>query len=244
MPIDMQGCTPYVLKTDSHSSHSQVARWILSRCALEDRGPKRVILDVGCAGGFLGHLLPESKYALFGVDIDERAMTRLPPIYTARYVADIEDWSGNGLPARPDVIVFADVLEHTRRPAEALRRILSNALDPGTRVVISVPNVAHLYVRASLLMGRFQYAERGILDQSHLRFFTYRSALELCSSCDVRVDELAVTPVPLPLVHPVFGPGNALAVVHVASARLASAFPNLLGYQILLFGTYLGRTMR
>jgi hypothetical protein len=100
-------------------------------------------------------------------------------------------------------------------------------------VIVSVPNVAHLWVRLSLLVGRFDYADRGILDRTHLRFFTRRTLLELLRSAGLRVDELAVTPVPLPLVVPPRWHGRVLAGVHALSAGAARAWPGGLAYQFV-----------
>jgi 2-polyprenyl-3-methyl-5-hydroxy-6-metoxy-1,4-benzoquinol methylase len=71
-------------------------------------------------------------------------------------------------------VVLADVLEHLPDPVRVLRSVHS-LLNPGARIVVSVPNVAHVSVRAQLLFGRFRYSARGILDRTHLRFFTQRT---------------------------------------------------------------------
>src|SRR5205823_7166679 len=116
-----------------------------------------------------------------------------------------------------DAIVCADVLEHLRDPAAALAAV-RHALAPDGEVVISIPNVAHLWVRLSLLAGRFDYAERGILDRTHLRFFTRRTLLALLARAGLAVDELRVTPVPLPLVVPRRLHGGWLRATHTLSA--------------------------
>ena len=97
---------------------------------------------------------------------------------------------------------------------------LDRTLGPRGTVIVSVPNVAHLWVRLSLLAGRFDYADRGILDRTHLRFFTRRSLLALLRAAGLAVVELAVTPVPLPLVVPrALSTAVAPTRVHALSAR-------------------------
>jgi hypothetical protein len=87
--------------------------------------------------------------------------------------------------------------------ADAARAIpglfaLNERLAPVGEVVLSIPNVAHLWVRLSLLLGRFEYAGRGILDRTHVRFFTERSLRALLSDAGLRLVHLEPTPVPLP----------------------------------------------
>ena len=90
---------------------------------------------------------------------------------------------------------FADVLEHLRDPAAVLRRCIP-ALKESGKIIISVPNIANWIIRLGLLFGKFDYMDRGILDRTHLRFFTMRSLNQLMSevSCEV----LDAIPTPLP----------------------------------------------
>ena len=132
-----------------------------------------------------------------------------------------------------DVIVFADVLEHLRDPLAAIRRILPALQREGT-VWISVPNVAHLHVRLGLLFGRFEYADRGILDRTHLRFFTKRSLRRFVADAGLSVEATTATPVPLPLVVPPRFHGFVLRAVHAASAVLSRAWKGPFAYQFVL----------
>jgi hypothetical protein len=88
-------------------------------------------------------------------------------------------------------------------------------------------------VRLSLLAGRFDYADRGILDRTHLRFFTRRTLLAFLRSAGLAVSELRVTPVPLPLVVPPRWHGAWLHGLHALSARAAGAWPGGLAYQFV-----------
>jgi hypothetical protein len=94
--------------------------------------------------------------------------------------------------------------------------------------------VAHLWVRLSLLAGRFDYAERGILDRTHLRFFTRRTLDALLAGAGLGVVRRAATPVPLYQVVPPRWHGGALAAVHALSAGAARALPRVLGYQFVV----------
>jgi hypothetical protein len=137
------------------------------------------------------------------------------------------------VPGPYEAIVYGDVLEHLSDPLGVLLK-LDQALTPGGVVVISVPNVAHVWVRLSLLVGRFDYVSRGILDRSHLRFFTRRTLLDLVGAAGLEVTELSVTPAPLPLVVPARFRGGWLRAVHALNARAARAWKAGLAYQFVL----------
>jgi len=85
------------------------------------------------------------------------------------------------------VIVFADVLEHLRQPEEILSRC-KQLLLPSGFVIASIPNIAHWSMRWNLLFGRFDYTNLGLLDRTHLRFFTYKSAFDLFEKSGYAVD--------------------------------------------------------
>ncbi len=70
-----------------------------------------------------------------------------------------------------DLVTYGDVLEHLLEPQDVLRET-RNLLAPGGRVLISLPNIAFWTMRVKLLMGRFEYESMGLLDYTHLRFFT------------------------------------------------------------------------
>ena len=95
-----------------------------------------------------------------------------------------------------DVIVAGDVLEHTKRPELVLAQ-LHLLLAPGGYVVVSLPHLAHGDVRLALLSGQFPYSDHGLLDKTHLKFFTRSTILELFSSTGYKVDELYGTTTPL-----------------------------------------------
>jgi 2-polyprenyl-3-methyl-5-hydroxy-6-metoxy-1,4-benzoquinol methylase len=167
----------YGLKSDPYSSHGQVADWLLRY--QQQQLPRRacVVYDVGCAQGLLGQLLPSADFTLYGVDADPASVELARTTYRAVWQADIEQPPTFHFPEPADVMVLADVLEHTREPEACLTSLCQTFISAGTPIVISLPNVAHLYVRLALLAGRFEYAARGICDHTHLRFFTAASAL-------------------------------------------------------------------
>ena len=215
----------YTLKTDPFSSHSIMLDWLAD-------GHGRRLLDVGAADGLLGRHLTERGWKVTGIEADP-AMAAAGATHCERMlVADLN----RGVPALDgvfDAIVCGDVLEHVADPSEVLRALV-RALAPGGDVVVSVPNVAHLWVRLSLLAGRFEYTDRGILDRTHLRFFTRRTLDALLAAADLRTVRRVATPVPLYQVVSPRWHGGALAAVHAVSAAAARALPRVLGYQFVV----------
>jgi 2-polyprenyl-3-methyl-5-hydroxy-6-metoxy-1,4-benzoquinol methylase len=150
----------------------------------------RSLLDVGCAGGLFGEALIRSRPELCvdGVEPNPEAALaarqRLNSVYTGFFPEAVP--AG----ATYDCISFLDVLEHLVDPWEALLSA-KKYLAPGGHVLASIPNVRHVDVVAPLLFkGRFQYGDFGILDRTHLRFFTKASILELFQNAGFMVTTL------------------------------------------------------
>src|SRR3989441_204616 len=159
-------------------------------------GRGRRLLDVGTADGLLSRRLTERGWKVTGLEADPAAAAAGAAHCERMIVADLE----GGVPPLEgefDAIVCADVLEHLRDPAAALAA-MRHALAPDGEVVISIPNVAHLWVRLSLLAGHFDYTERGIFDRTHLRFFTRRTLAALVTGAGLRAARLSTTAPPTP----------------------------------------------
>ena len=227
----------YTLKLDRYSSHAQIARWLIDY-RRQIAATECAVLDVGCASGFLGTWLKPPDFYLMGVDIESSFLAHLSDSYRQAIQADIELLPELPLERVPQVLVFADVLEHVRHPDEVLIELGRRYLSLGAAVIVSLPNAVHLYVRLSILLGRFNYAERGILDRTHVRFYTLTTALNLCRNCGIAVRQIAVTPTPLPLLNPAFAEGHRLFGVHRLNAWLTRRGRQWLGYQFILYGSY------
>lgn len=146
---------------------------------LIDHGSR--ILDVGCGTGVVSETVKHhTNSTVIGVEPDEERVK----VAKARGLdvklglldeAFIETHNGF------DVVVFADVLEHLENPASIVQ-LASKALRPGGAIIASVPNVAHWFVRFDLLRGRFDYQDCGIMDATHLRWFTKRTVISFFES--------------------------------------------------------------
>ena len=219
------GSLPYALKRFKYNSHY----WVLKFLSAAER-PLR-ILDVGTADGYLGAILKNRGHSLVGVEQDLAAAEQARPYYDCFHVADIESFE---FPYREefDFILFADVLEHVRDPIRVLQRSLPTLKKTG-ELIISLPNVANIVIRLSLLVGRFDYCERGILDRTHLRFFTLSGLKKMMQEASCRILEVAPTPLPVQLVVPmserrIFDP------FHEAHYFLVQLWKTLFAYQFVV----------
>lgn len=215
----------YRLKRFKYNSHYWILRF-LSRAPRPSR-----ILDVGAADGYLGAILKRDGHDLVGVEGDPRLAEQARPHYRTIHCADLEKFD---FPYRSefDYVLLADVLEHLRDPAAVLRRVLP-CLKPGGELIISLPNVAHLFVRLSLLLGRFDYSDRGILDRGHLRFFTLAAIRRLMEQVSCRIVELQPTAAPVQLVFP-WSDRPSFAPVHETHFLAVRCWRTLLAYQFVM----------
>jgi 2-polyprenyl-3-methyl-5-hydroxy-6-metoxy-1,4-benzoquinol methylase len=193
-------------------------------------GTKRV-LDVGCATGYLAEALAVRGCTVSGLEYDAEAAEEARPHLDRLVVGDVEtlDLAEAFAGERFDVVVFGDVLEHLRDPLAALRKA-GEVLAPGGSVVASIPNIAHGSVRLALLAGRFDYQELGLLDSTHVRFFTRSSIEDLFREAgmvpiDVRRTTAGFFDTPVPVRESEFAP-------EVVDAVLSD--PESLTYQFVL----------
>jgi hypothetical protein len=139
------------------------------------------VLEFGCATGYMTEVLKNRLgCTVVGIEIDRDAAA-LAEQYAERVIvgdAETIDYAAELAGEEFDVVLFADVLEHLKEPADVLRRVRPFVAENGV-VVASIPNIAHASVRLALLGGEFRYREWGLLDDTHLRFFTRASIQDL-----------------------------------------------------------------
>lgn len=161
--------------------------------AVAAHGDAPTVLDVGCWNGTLGHaLVCECGAIVDGIERDaEQAATARASGYRVVDVADLDHADlDRALPDTGnrtyDFILFGDVLEHLVHP-EAVLAALSRRLRPDGRVLVSLPNIAFAANRLSHLLGYWDYKDYGILDRTHLHFFTKRTMRQLVEGAGLRV---------------------------------------------------------
>src|SRR5581483_2402634 len=215
---------PYPVKKDRHSSHSVIV-------ALLGEGKGQRLLDVGAAQGDMAQVLTTHGYEVTALEGDPTLAEMARRKCHKVIVADL-DYSLPNLEGPFDVVLCADVLEHLKNPLRVLVD-LRQQLKPEGVAVVSVPNAVHLWVRLQLCLGRFDYAERGVLDRTHLRFFTLSSFRRLLREAGLTVLKLTTTPAPLPLVVPERYHGRMLDTVHGMSAFVARRWKTMFAYQFV-----------
>jgi 2-polyprenyl-3-methyl-5-hydroxy-6-metoxy-1,4-benzoquinol methylase len=215
----------YSFKHDPYSSHHLIPQLV------RRLSPPGRVLDVGCDDGFAGRDLLKDGFQVWGVDRNPVTLRKAARYYQQTILADIENQLP--LPEGPfNVIIFADILEHLTNPARVFTHF-AELLAPDGLVIVSVPNMAHLYMRLSLLLGRFEYADRGILDRTHVRFFTLRTARRFLEDAGFTVEVIEATATPLPLVWETTAPGRPLFFLHTLGFHLARSWKTLFGYQLI-----------
>lgn len=153
--------------------------------AIRMAGRGHRVLEVGCSVGHVTEHLAAAGNVVTGIEIDPVAADEARQHASEVHVADLDRTPLGDLVEGPfDVIMFGDVLEHLREPDRVLADACRFLADDG-RFVISIPNVAHADVRLMLLEGRWQYREHGLLDDTHLRFFTREGLHDLLNRCDL-----------------------------------------------------------
>lgn len=209
----------YDLKPEPWSSHGRLLEWLTGSSPLE-------VLDLGCAGGEFAAQVAELGHRVTGVDAVDSKQAR------ARCDEFLHADLDEGVPVELrsgtfDVVVLADVLEHTRNPKQVLDEAVE-CLAPDGKLLISVPNFAHWYPRARVALGMFDYDQRGILDETHLRFFTRRSFLQLLDSVGLQVNVTSTSASP---VGSALGSGRLGSTIRHATLRIR---PTLFAYQFLV----------
>lgn len=214
----------YPFKAGAGSSHQRLIRLIPRWAAKGGR-----FLDLGAFGGEVGAAVRSHFSHTTAVERDPEQMAPLATRYDAVLIADLDQVAH--VPRGIGAILLADVLEHLRAPEDLLGLAAGNLADGG-KIFISIPNVANLAIRLHLLLGNFEYQDRGILDRTHVRFFTRRTARRLVESAGLRIVHEEVTPVPIGEAFPHW-PGLILRPVEMLVLALTPLWPTLLGYQFI-----------
>lgn len=151
------------------------------------------ILDVGCGAGILGATIKKRQHAVvYGVELTKEASELAAEKLDRVWNASIEDALNDIHDGTLDCIVVGDVLEHLRDPWSVLIQ-LKNKLKFGGKVVASIPNIQHWTVVKNLIEGKWRYEPAGLLDKTHIRFFTRRSVYELFWNAALKITDIKET---------------------------------------------------
>jgi SAM-dependent methyltransferase len=196
-------------------------------------GRDRKVLEVGSHTGYFSRVLKAQGCEVIGVEINAEAAARARGEGFDVRVGSVEDAAlVAALPDDFDALLLMDVLEHLVDPWTALHA-LGEHLRPGGQVLVSIPNVACWTMRRALLAGRWDYTRDGLLDRTHLRFFTFDTARALIDGAGFTLRDWWVT---MPSV-PFAGKLLAVPLTRPLAGRwidwATRRFPNLCGAQFL-----------
>lgn len=191
------------------------------------------ILEIGCATGYFGRFLSkEMGCELTGVEIDCNSAEMAKEYYNELIVGDVEDQPVIGnIKGKYDIILCIAVIEHLKSPPETLKE-LRRFLKDGGYFIITLPNIAHWKIRLDLLFGKFEYREYGILDKTHLRFFTLKTAKKLIENAELKIEHFSIDPdMGMPKIN---GLIRRIPIIGVEILRgFYSLFPGIFGYQFI-----------
>ncbi len=169
-----------------NNSHTQLIR----------RVPKASeVLEMGCATGYMSEVLKrELGCHVTGVEYDEEAAGRAREHVDELIVADVDSagWDAPLVGRRFDVVTCADIIEHLKHPL-AFLQTLRKYLKTDGKLLVSVPNSAHVAIRLELLEGRLTYEDDGLLDRTHVHFYTHASLAALLRRAGFSIDEFSYT---------------------------------------------------
>jgi len=189
------------------------------------------LLDLGAAGGELGEAVRPRFDRTIGFEYEVDRIGQLRGRFDSVVIADLE--RVKTLPKNIRAVVLADILEHLRDASTLLRCVLES-LAPEGRVFISVPNIANITVRLGLLLCVFEYRERGILDFTHLRFFTMRTIRREIENAGFRIVAVRGSSVPMRLIVGRWMPEFLLRPGERVLTWITRVWRSLFAYQIIV----------
>jgi SAM-dependent methyltransferase len=211
--------------SEPNSSHAKMLKFC---------GENRRVIDFGCWKGAVSSELKKKGCYVLGIEMDPDAAETARGICDRVIVADLDtlDLTEALGGTKYDIGLFGDVIEHLRDPKRILVQ-MREALSPGGFVVASVPNVAHATVRLKLLKGDFDYMDVGILDDTHLKYYTRKTITSLIETCGFLVESVDWTELRIPEkeIRETLDPlqlGNLEEVLKALSSWEAIAFQYIL----------------
>jgi 2-polyprenyl-3-methyl-5-hydroxy-6-metoxy-1,4-benzoquinol methylase len=214
----------YAAKEGEGTSHTVITEMLAAM-------PAGRVLDLGCSGGRLSERIRQLGHKVVGVDSVEIAGVR--DRVDDFFLGDLEDGIPEAVGGDFDVVIAADVIEHVRYPERLLRQ-MAEVLSPTGQIVISTPNFGHWYSRGRVAFGAFDYDRRGILDETHLRFFSRKSLRRTIGSAGLDILQLEYTGLPLEVLTRTESIDSwKVRSARTVDRRLVRLRPTVFGYQFV-----------
>jgi 2-polyprenyl-3-methyl-5-hydroxy-6-metoxy-1,4-benzoquinol methylase len=225
----------YPIKGSKYSSHYY---------ALQMIGRNQEVLDIACGEGFFAVEISKQGNRVAGLDSLPKADhdSAMSDYFCADLNVGLDGVIERLKGRRFDRVLLLDILEHLYHPERVLAQCHA-LLEEDGQIIVSVPNVANLSVRLMLLFGNFDYTDRGILDRTHQRWYTRKTARELMKQAGYKIVEEKVTVIPISLALGLSPKGFIFNALNWSLHLLTRLMPGLLGYQIM-FAARHDRTAR
>lgn len=179
------------------------------------------VLDIGCATGFMGEYLKRMKKCrVVGVEMGKDEARQANKVLDRVIIGDIENENTlSQIKEKFDVVLASAIIEHLKDPSHALKSWKSFLKKDGF-LLLTTSNIAHWSTRLDIIRGKFDYKDYGILDNTHLKFYTTNTFPELVRSANYKIEKFSIDPV-----------GGGFPRI---SKYLSKFFPNVFAYQILI----------
>lgn len=215
------------LRYNTINSRKFEAHWLV----INEVKPHSNVLDIGCATGYIAKELRKKDCKVWGIEIDKGAAKIAESIIEKVYVGDIKDVASFNLQRNFfDYILLQDVIEHIV-DIEPILVSLKKYIKKDGRIIISTPNIANISSRLQLVLGKFEYTETGIMDRTHVHFYTKKTLLNLLEKMKYIIEKIDYSSDfgQIPLL------GRYLRhTPKVVQYKVTQMFPTLLGIQFII----------
>lgn len=207
------------INLDPLGAHNKMIKYV---------GKGKTVLEIGCGKGAVTRHLKRNGCYIIGIELNEEYAEEARNFCENLIIGDVESLSGLNLPEEYfDVILYGDVLEHLKNPHEVIKKF-SRYLKKDGYIVVSTPNIANWRIRFNLLFGKFEYQNSGILDRTHLRFYTKKTLKKMIRNSEFKIVKFDIAPsLPLPILIQ-----NKLPVI--LRYKIAKQFDGLFSMQFVL----------
>lgn len=228
--VNLKGQRYFDKFDDPYSSHSIIYKYLLNYGVKGKR-----ILELGVGDASLTRRVTANGATVDGLEFDNTYIEQAQPYCDKIFIGNLDQIETMDIGNDYDIIVAADILEHLVDPEYVLSKLKTHLKKDGL-LVVSLPNVANIYVRMSLLFGRFNYHSKGLLDKTHLHFYTISTASSMLAKTGWKIMEKKVTAIPLAIVFPFLRLALFRWILQLFYG-LTRLFRGLFAYQSLFFCT-------